>query len=61
MTITKKIGRACGKNFMVITVELREDHEELSGGFSVTADLYEPRDTRTAKNPTPVGLCTRKF
>lgn len=39
------IERSRGRRFMRITAELREDHERLSDGFSVTGELYEPHGT----------------
>lgn len=49
MTITKTIERSRGKRFIRITAELRENHPLLSDGFSVTAELYEPRGTWSGK------------
>ncbi len=46
----KVIQRQMGRDFMVITAELREnDSRGLSDGFSVTAHLYEPHGTWSGK------------
>lgn len=45
-TITKKITRTLGKEFIAINAELRQDDPHgLSDGFAITADLYQPHGT----------------
>jgi len=55
MTITKTIELERDRALMRITVELREGHPTLSDGFSVTADLYEPRKTQTGRQRYEIG------
>jgi hypothetical protein len=44
MTITKTIARTLTNgDYLIATVELRENHPTLSDGFSVTGDLWEAR------------------
>lgn len=56
MSITRTIERERGKDFLRITLELREEHPALSDGFSVTAELYEGRTRQTGRKRYEKGL-----
>lgn len=56
MSITRIIERERGKDFLRITLELREGHPTLSDAFAVTGELYEGRGRQTGKTRYERGL-----
>lgn len=51
MNITKTVERQSGRDYLVITAELREnDPSGISDGFAITASLYEARGNRSGKS-----------
>lgn len=55
MTITRTIERERDRALIVITATLREGDTELSDGFAVTAQMWEPTKTQTGRKRRDLG------